>query len=451
MLMIFAVLYLPATRLEAGPNLYDGLLAYFPMNEGSGAEVTDIISNSKAMFQSHEVGKTAPLWQNGAPMLIYADGDHFRIGDPSIGEGVDQTITITARIRLSSASNSLQAIVCKGQSKMVYAFFVDRRGVEGYRLRLFSGHWDPPEAVGELAALGTQVLDLNTWYDVAVTYDGTHVRFYVDGVPDTPIHSPGVTFGTMPDESLFIGAAPPPAAVEYFDGQIRRVGVYDRALSAEEIESVAASGLFPSIDARYAGLWIGEVDLNEVQEVATGEWQPAPKPMYQRRILHFESEGTPHLLAEATLMKTRVTAPDEPQTVVISDPSRIGDFDGIVLRGGHLIGQRFSSTTSPMDTPAQLLAVQSGAGETPHVLTTTLSLPDDHPLNPFRHKYHPDLGRGIAVERAVTITLPTADSPADNTLTGTYSETVTGLHHGTLRTRGTITLNRVSQSGVLNP
>lgn len=433
-----------------GTDLLSGMLTFLGMNEGSGSEIYDDVNEATAVFHSNEPGRMAPDW-DGAPVLSYAKGDHFRVTDNSIGEGVQQQLTLSARIFISGNQPpgvNLQSIVAKGLNNLSYSLYVS--AYEGkWRLQLYANFGTVSGGVGTGGWFSTLLLDTGVWYDVAVIYDGNYVRFFVDGVPDTPIHSPGITFGALPNEPLVIGADYP-GAVEYFDGSISRVGIFNRALNYAELRGLSDFS-FPRLDASYTGLWIGEIEFNEVQEVRSGEWQPAPQPLFQRRIIHINNWGSPTLLAEATLMQTRVTAPQQPQTVVISDPARIADFDGITLRGGHRIGQRFSSTTSPMAAPAQALAVDLGAGESPHLITTTLSLPDDHPLNPFRHKYHPDLRRGIAVQRNVTIALPTGDSPADNTLTGTYSETVTGLHHGALRTRGTIILNRVSHSGVLNP
>ena len=72
-------------------------------------------------------------------------------------------------------------------------------------------------------------------YDVAATYDGTTVRFYIDGDLDDhqPVPNPALVFGSN-TENLTIGVDLP-GGDEYFDGEISNVRIYNRALSTSEI------------------------------------------------------------------------------------------------------------------------------------------------------------------------------------------------------------------------
>ena len=109
-----------------------------------------------------------------------------------------------------------------------------------------------------------------------------------------------------------------------------------------------------------------------------------------------------------------------------------------------MVGQRFSSATIPMAGESALL---SQSGET---LSADISLAPADPLNPFRHKYHPDLKNGYDIGRTLSFTVPAGDSPVDNEFTGAFSETITGLHKDSLEARGSVTFIRVSTSGQLN-
>lgn len=90
---------------------------------------------------------------------------------------------------------------------------------------------------------------------------------------------------------------------------------------------------------------------------------------------------------------------------------------------------------------------------------------DDHPTNPFRHKFHPDHQYGYEITRNIILTVnppPTGGSTESggygvDRLSGTYQEEIFGLHKplGTsqnigLRTAGTFTLNRISYKADLN-
>ena len=80
-----------------------------------------------------------------------------------------------------------------------------------------------------------------------------------------------------------------------------------------------------------------------------------------------------------------------------------------------------------------------------------MTLAADHPVNPFRHKYHPDLSTaGVAVTRAITLAVDAGDTAEDHRLTGTWSESMTGLHKDAIQVSGGMTLVRVSTVAALN-
>ena len=79
----------------------------------------------------------------------------------------------------------------------------------------------------------------NSWHYIAGTWDGTTMTLYVD--EDTPVtisKSGAITYDT---DDLFIGSIL--GTGEYFDGLISDVRLYDRALSATEIENNYNAGL----------------------------------------------------------------------------------------------------------------------------------------------------------------------------------------------------------------
>jgi hypothetical protein len=74
---------------------------------------------------------------------------------------------------------------------------------------------------------------LNTWVHLATTYDGTTIRLYVNGAQvATQAQSGPITAGTGP--LRFGGTALWP---EWFQGQLDELRVYNRALTAAEIQA----------------------------------------------------------------------------------------------------------------------------------------------------------------------------------------------------------------------
>lgn len=199
-----------------------------------------------------------------------------------------------------------------------------------------------------------------------------------------------------------------------------------------------------------AGLWTGEVTLNRVSEVhfrqTTGTTPTeTAAPFSMRVLLHVDGAGGVKLLKEAILMQTPGTAPVQ---VIVTQPALISNFVGIVERSGRLTGRRFSTAGFPMSGDRLALSGSLVAGGS---ASGTLTLAADHPVNPSRHKYHPDLSNaGVAVTRAITLTVNAGDSAEDHLLAGTWSESMSGLHKDAIQVSGEMSLVRVSTVAVLN-
>jgi hypothetical protein len=100
-----------------------------------------------------------------------------------------------------------------------------------------------------------------------------------------------------------------------------------------------------------------------------------------------------------------------------------------------------------------------------------VNLDYDHPLNPFKHRFHPDhnnlderfeqkLPEGkesFTVTRAISLEFTATDpmglnppSWGDSELGGVYRETFTGLHRHPIQVSGTFRLVRTSRAAALN-
>jgi len=84
---------------------------------------------------------------------------------------------------------------------------------------------------------GDTTLSPDNWHHIAVTYDGTTVRLFVDGNPDgqavrsldTALNGNGLTIGSRPGSSKWLG-------------QLDEVMVFNRALDPAEIAAIHAAG-----------------------------------------------------------------------------------------------------------------------------------------------------------------------------------------------------------------
>jgi len=238
------------------------------------------------------------------------------------------------------------------------------------------------------------------------------------------------------------------------------------------------------------GLWVGKVVLNAVNEVqtasstSTGQITPTADTMAFTILLHVDSTGRVRLLKDVIVLRltgaaTEETLPEE-EDLSSSDLVPVGE-DAAAAQASHVAlitdttylpdltlaeGSAPRRISAPAyDFEGNELALQGGLGPDRGV-TGTILLPRLHPTNPFRHKYHPDHRNtnpdnpdyGYQITRRLTLRFnPTDDGLAAQggygiqTLSGTYRETITGLHKTPLITTGTIDLQRISTVGRLNP
>lgn len=85
---------------------------------------------------------------------------------------------------------------------------------------------------GSSVGAGTAITVDGLWHHATLTYDGTNVVYYLDGVPD------GSAAGATPAATatdLLIGARGYPSFEGRFAGSLDEVRIYDRALSASEV------------------------------------------------------------------------------------------------------------------------------------------------------------------------------------------------------------------------
>ena len=85
---------------------------------------------------------------------------------------------------------------------------------------------------GERNAVGSAALPLNAWSHLAATFDGAVVRLFVNGVQ---VGSLGFS-GSMAASTGCVAVGGNSVWGEWFAGLIDEVRVYNRALSASEIQ-----------------------------------------------------------------------------------------------------------------------------------------------------------------------------------------------------------------------
>jgi len=229
----------------------------------------------------------------------------------------------------------------------------------------------------------------------------------------------------------------------------------------------------------FAGLWMGEAVINAVSQPAhPGDpilTRPAGGQFQFRLIVHVDATGTARLLQHVFLIRkppTFIPDPENPGFEIVDQPARtvaLTDETLIpqIIGTGEVIGRRASSAAFGFKQPVALAGSAFGAG----TLNGTVPLDYDHPLNPFKHLYHPDhnnlderfeqkLPEGkeaFTVTRSLSLDFTATDplglNPpnwGDTEVGGTYRETITGLHRTAIRMSGNFRLVRVLPAAALD-
>jgi glucose/arabinose dehydrogenase/PKD repeat protein len=206
-----------------GPPPQTGLVAAYGFNEASGTAVTDASGTGNAGV----IGGAArtPDGRAGGALSFDGANDWVTVAD-SASLDLTTGMTLEAWVYPTALSGSWRTVLLKEQQTtgLAYALYaaedVARPSVHAF-------------TASELDTRSPSTLPVNAWSHLAGTYDGTTLRLYVNG---TQVSSRAVT-GAMrvTGQPLRIGGN----AVwnEWFQGRIDEVRVYNRALSAADIQA----------------------------------------------------------------------------------------------------------------------------------------------------------------------------------------------------------------------
>ena len=215
-LLLCAALQSPGTALAQS-----GLVAAYSFNEGAGTTAGDSSGNglngtiaNATWVATGKYGKALSF--NGTNALV-------TVADP--GPLMLTTgMTLEAWVNPSTVSSAWRDVIYKGN--------------DNYYLEGTSTNGGAPAAGGTFGgananAYATGPLPTNTWSHLALTYDGSALRLYVNGVLASSIARTGdIQTSANPlqigGDSLY---------GQYFQGMIDEVRVYDVALSAAQIQS----------------------------------------------------------------------------------------------------------------------------------------------------------------------------------------------------------------------
>ncbi len=220
---------------HAGPaSAQTGLVAAYGFNEGAGTTAADASGNTNTGTLSGATWNAAGRY--GSALSFDGSNDWVTIADKSVLD-LTSAMTVEAWVYASSSSGWRTVLLKEGSAGLSYALYSSDAGSRpsGWIRR-----------TSDIDATGTSAIATNTWVHLAATYNGSTLTLYVNGVQAaTRAITGAIVTSTLP---LRIGGSA--AWGEYFAGRIDEVRIYNRALSASEIQTdmntpVGAAGPTP--------------------------------------------------------------------------------------------------------------------------------------------------------------------------------------------------------------
>jgi hypothetical protein len=226
----------PVTVSNTGLPPSPGLVASYGFDEGTGGAAADSTGNG------NNGTLNGPTWAIGRfGQALSFDGANDRVTVPD-SSTLDLTagMTLEAWVKPAVLGTAWKTTLFKHRNSnatnMVYVLYANRN------TSVPNGEITVGTSVK--AANGTTQLPLNVWSHLATTYDGTTLRLYVNGTQVGSLATTGPIATSTGD--LWIGGNN--VWSEWFSGAIDEVRVYNRALSASEIQVDMTRAAAPDTD-----------------------------------------------------------------------------------------------------------------------------------------------------------------------------------------------------------
>jgi hypothetical protein len=212
-----------AVTLTVGPPASSNLVAAWGFDETSGTTAADASGRNNVGTLSGPAWTTAGKF--GGALSFDGINDWVTVADADVLD-LTTAMTIEAWVRPSALGSLWRTVMLKEQPKsLIYALYAgDNRGRP-----VADVFTNVDRDVG-----GSTASTPNTWTHLAATYDGANLRLYVNGVQNA---SRAVTGAIRVSTGALRFGGNSSWNDEWFAGQIDEARIYNRALSAAEIQA----------------------------------------------------------------------------------------------------------------------------------------------------------------------------------------------------------------------
>jgi len=204
-----------ATHAGAGtdPNEGNPPVLYLPFNENTGTTTYD---RSGSGYDGTITGASYVAGKRGTALNFSATNDKVQTSDPILSGTGDFTITAWVNRSVNGTVDYIAGNYGSGAYVTGIEFYV----LNSNKLCVFI----------DGSVVSTQLLNIDTWYHVAVTRTSGAIKLYVNGAQD----GSGTLAGSISGGNLAIGNGPN-YTTERFEGKIDEVKIYNYARTAAQI------------------------------------------------------------------------------------------------------------------------------------------------------------------------------------------------------------------------
>lgn len=237
--LLLSVMYFVSNpAAQADVFLSDGLIAYYSFSGSANDDSGN--GNDLNVFGAELV---ADRFGN-QDSAYHFDGvdDYMQNSDPTGLPYENAPRSVTAWIYSegettwpSSSDQLYQTIVSWGAPLTPLGVFGIERGGDpsnpyNFDDKIFVLDWESNFA-------GSTIIEFNTWYHVAVTFDGSKLEIFVNGVTDGHTEK---TYSTVDNDfGIRVGLEPPNDGWHSsFNGYLDEIRIYDKALTAAEVGQI---------------------------------------------------------------------------------------------------------------------------------------------------------------------------------------------------------------------
>jgi hypothetical protein len=161
---------------------------------------------------------------NGGSIVFDGTNDNINLGNPD-SLNITGSITLSSWIRLTNWNN-YPGIITKGYD-VTGGYSIHIRDNYSIWFEILSS-----TNVRQIYNPTNLIISLNSWFNVVCTYNQTQMQIYINGSAAGSGYSTSVLM-KITSSNVLIGNLP---TYGFFNGNISNVQIYNRALSASEIE-----------------------------------------------------------------------------------------------------------------------------------------------------------------------------------------------------------------------